>query len=443
MRLTQILLRKRKMNKKPESFVRSWQWNNAWYLAQERPIYPMGFKEAVLDRGLPLRQPEDVVSDIHEPRDFPSIDITETSIKEVEKDEFHPLYKATPAYTYGNRTWLPKINRLETACAITNSESLSQFQPKNFVKCDQKTNFKLIKRVENMLKDVYIGDAVQRKLPRNFAVPYIGWHPVESKMRPRNLYDHTQMSWGRSMPREFGVPNSRKLMNLCRGLFNESVKLLSDHQLCHSVDAEMHTQFIRRPDDKLVRFKLTIPMSVYGRAPLPPVEDQSGVAPVPDLTPLDPVATLHPTNIYHDISCHPVTSISHSRPFTHTVMQHSDNHIYPLWRQDAELARTLMTGFAVALGQARLRYGDDIRGTLPQPIRVNVINTDGQRYSIGCVQINSMDIGSKTRNLFCYHPETLELFEFCGHREGAVVIEGLNMKTYEILSSLITEGVSC
>ena len=39
----------------PESFVRSWQWNNAWYLAQERPIYPMGFKEAVLDRGLPLR----------------------------------------------------------------------------------------------------------------------------------------------------------------------------------------------------------------------------------------------------------------------------------------------------------------------------------------------------------------------------------------------------
>ena len=38
-----------------------------------------------------------------------------------------------------------------------------------------------------MLKDVYIGDAVQRKLPRNFAVPYIGWHPVEDKMRPREV----------------------------------------------------------------------------------------------------------------------------------------------------------------------------------------------------------------------------------------------------------------
>jgi len=434
------------MNKKPESFVRSWQWNNAWYLAQERPIYPMGFKEAVLDRGLPLRQPEEVVSDIHEPREFQNIEITETSLKSLEQDEFHPLYKATPAYTYSDKTWLPKINRFETACAITNSESLSQFQPKNVVKSDQ-SNFKLIKRVENMLKDVYIGDAVQRKLPRNFAVPYIGWHPVEDKMRPRNLYDHTQISWGRSMPREFGVPNSRRLKNLYQGLFNESVKLLSGHKLCHSVDPEMHTQFIRRPNDKLVRFKLTVPMSVYGSAPLPPVETSSmtmtSVAPVPDMSPLDPVATLHPTNIYQDISCHPVTSSAHSSAYTHTVMQHSANHINPIWRQDAELAKTLMTGFAVALGQARLRYGHDVNGTLPQPVRVNVINTDGQRYVIGCVQINSTDLGSETRNLFCYHPETLELFEFCGHREGAVVLEGLNMNTYEILSSLISEGVSC
>ena len=68
----------------------------------------------------------------------------------------------------------------------------------------------------------------------------------------------------------------------------------------------------------------------------------------------------------------------------------------PTWKvsQSAHL-KILFPSFT--LGQARLRYGDDIRGTLPQPIRVNVINTDGQRYSIGCVQINSMDIGSKTR----------------------------------------------
>ena len=37
--------------------------------------------------------------------------------------------------------------------------------------------------------------------------------------------------------------------------------------------------------------------------------------------------------------------------YTHTVMQHSANHINPIWRQDAELAKALMTGFAVALGR--------------------------------------------------------------------------------------------
>ena len=44
---------------------------------------------------------------------------------------------------------------------------------------------------------MYAGDAVQKLLPRDFRVPYIGWHPVEDKMTPRNLYDHTKV--GRRM----------------------------------------------------------------------------------------------------------------------------------------------------------------------------------------------------------------------------------------------------
>ena len=41
---------------------------------------------------------------------------------------------------------------------------------------------------------MYAGDAVQKLLPRDFRVPYIGWHPVEDKMTPRNLYDHTKVT---------------------------------------------------------------------------------------------------------------------------------------------------------------------------------------------------------------------------------------------------------
>ena len=72
---------------------------------------------------------------------------------------------------------------------------------------------------------------------------------------------------------------------------------------------------------------------------------------------------------------------------------------------------------------------------------MNVISTDGQNYVLGTVQLQSMDLGSEMKNLFCYNPEPLSLFDTCDYVEGAVVMEGLNMKTFSVLSSLITDGV--
>lgn len=448
MRLTQVLFRKRKMNKKPESFVRSWQWNNSWYIAQNRPIYPIGMKDAVLRRGIVVHQPEDLLSKLHPDPEYEEQEVTETRLNTPARDPTHPLWKDTPAYTFQDRTWLPKNNWLKFASAITNSETVASFKPDIQEKSKLKLNppdFKVLGRVENLLKDVYIGDAVQRKLPRNFKVPYIGYHPVEDKMTPRKLYDHTVASWGRSMPREYGVPNPRKLLNLSRGLFMESLKLLgpTPHSLRCSVDPEHHSQFITRPDGKLVRFNINIPVTVYGDTPLPPLSsvDPDLIDPVPDVSPMDPVASLHAVNIYQDISSHPVTSQSHTSPHAHLVIQHYTSAISPWYVADRELAKAMMAGFAAALGQARLRYGATVSGTLPEPVRVNVASTDGQSYVLGTVQLQSMDLGSDMKNLFCYNPEPLSLFDICDYVEGAVVMEGLNMQTFDVLSSLITDGV--
>ena len=40
--------------------------------------------------------------------------------------------------------------------------------------------------------------------------------------------NNIQASWGRSMPREYGVPKDRKLRNLSRGLFMESLKMVGE-----------------------------------------------------------------------------------------------------------------------------------------------------------------------------------------------------------------------
>ena len=72
---------------------------------------------------------------------------------------------------------------------------------------------------------------------------------------------------------------------------------------------------------------------------------------------------------------------------------------------------------------------------------MNVVSTDGQNYVLGTVQLQSMDLGSEMKNVFCYNPEPLSLFNICDYVDGAPVMEGLNMETFDTLTSLITEGV--
>ena len=445
MRLSQVLLRKRKMNKKPDSFVRTWQWNNAWYLAQERPVYPLGLASALEERGIPLHQPESLLSDIHSSPPRPAVHVEANRLSSLERDSEHPLWQERPAYTYNNRTWLPKENNLAFASAITNSQTVGSMPGaimENVERQSSKTK-DINTRVETVIKDAYIGDAVQRILPRNWRVPYIGWHPVEDKMRPRNLYDHTVASWGRSMPREYGVPNQRKLINLSRSLYLESLKLVSPEdagRLRVSVDPESHIQFITRPDQRLVRFNLKIPLSVYGETGLEPLPaPQSGVTGVPDLTPLSPLLTLHPEHIYRPESSHPVTSLAHSHPFSRAVFTHYTTHIAPHFQHETSLARGLLTAFTAVLGQARLQWGPGVT-ELPKPLRVNIINTDGSNYSLGVLQVHSLDLGADSKNTFWYHPEPLKLFDFCGYQEGAVKMEGFNVETFNWLSTLLTEG---
>jgi len=447
MKLSQVLLRKRKMNTKPEAFVRGWQWNNAWYISQDRPVTKIGMKESLMERNIPCYQAEELLSPTHKMEPFTPIEIVETIKNKLPKDESHPLWQDRPAYSYQDMTWLPKNNQLQFATAITNTAAVNTM-PDRIRKSleDFSAPAETIYRLETLVKNAYIGDAVQDLLPRNFRVPYIGWDAVESKMRPRNLYDHTKNTWGRSMPREYGIPNLRKLKNLSRSLFMESLKISGlGTQVMASIDKEAHRQFITRPDGKLVRFNITVPLSLYGRKPLPPIVTGSGIGslgatPVPSVAPMDPLATLHASNIYHPSSAHPISSTLHSHPFTHTVFNHYAAHVDPKWNVQAQKARSLMVGYCVALGQARLRYGEAVAGDLPEPVCVNVINTDGQRYQLATFQLNSVDLGSSLTNVFWTSPEPLELFQFCGYQEGQVTMTGLNLETFSHLHAVIADG---
>ena len=79
------------------------------------------------------------------------------------------------------------------------------------------------------------------------------------------------MSWGWKAPREFGVPNRRRLVHLSQALVKEAFKS-SGHDISavQMLENTKVRQFIRRPDGKLVRLYLTLPLMLTARnAPQP------------------------------------------------------------------------------------------------------------------------------------------------------------------------------
>jgi len=418
-------------------------------------VYNIGMTEALVQRDIPVYKAQDILSPVHDSGEEEILEIPETKLKQLPRDENHPLWQDKPAYTYMDRTWMPKNMEMEFGLAVTNSLSVPNLPDRINKKMESTTrtlNTEL--RLENLIKSAYIGDAVQRKLPRNFKVPYIGWHPVESKMRPRNQYDTTAFSWGRSMPREYGIPNQRKLVNLSRSLFNEMVKSdpgVSD-KLLYSAEKEVYRQFITAPGGELLRYYLNVDFSIKGRQPLSQAAGQEEVEKTQDtavisVAPQSPMASMHPTNIYRNERSHPVTSLEHSHPFINTVFDFQTSPIGdPFtdphnWISSRQRSRCLILGFTAALGQARLMYGEEVEGDLPKPVSVNVVSTNGVHWELATFQLNSVDLASKIKNLFFHHGDSLRLMDYCGYREARPALEGVKPETFSLLQALITAEI--
>jgi hypothetical protein len=430
---------------KGQAYVRNWQWNNSWYLQQERPVNNYKIKEALVERGIPVYTPDELISPFLPRVTMPPEDemFDNTRISEQKRDETHPFWKDEPMYSYHNISWQPKDNELTFARAMTNTVASSSLPDTilNRVRDSHQVSEECKRRVENVIQTCCIGDATQVLLPKNFKVPFIGWHPVESTMVPRNQYDWKAFSWGRNMPREYGIPNTRKIGNINRGLFKQ---MCTDNQVRfqdqHYLEGSKIRQFIRRPDGKLVRFYLNVPFVITSANPLQNIDmEQSQYSGVPDVSPLDPLAGLKEENVYELKNNYPVLSTQHTHPYIHTVFRHNVGHIAPKFEADKETAKCLIQAYAAAIGQARLLYGADYKEDLRSPITINSISTNGAKYIVTRFQLNSLDLNSSTPNLFSYNPDILDLYEFCGYEDGRVAFSGLNIDTYRLLEAVMLE----
>lgn len=446
MKLSQVLLkRKPEAHLKPQSFVRNWQWHNSWQIQRERSVTNHGFKEALIERGVAIDNAEDLFTPIC-PSDLEVVDLVETIEKKLPKDENHPLWQDEPAYSYTNRTYQPKGQQMEFALALTNSVGVSEL-PDRVTETKDKigdVSPTLSESIQRIIKTCFVGDATQKVLPKHPAVPFIGWHPVESKMRPRDQYDWKAMSWGRNPPRTYGIPTKRRNQNITRAIFNEIRKSSGQSWSRSFSENDMHRQFVNSADGKLLRFHIPTTFSLLSSTPMEPYADAKMVADtkaalLPDVSPQLPVAGLWPTNIYRPESNHPITSLDHSHPFVHTVLDHDNDHTkrgFQTWSEDHAKSRGLIMAFTVALGQARLRFGDNVKGVLPQPVCINMVTTNGLQYQLSALQLNTLDLGSEgSKNIFWSHNKTLSLLEFCGYDAAQVSLQGYDPEVFNYLTA--------
>ncbi|CAB4065378.1 MRPL37 [Lepeophtheirus salmonis] len=330
MRLTRVLFRR----KLPVRRNHPINFNNAWQEGRTLPLTDTDDRKVLTSMGIPVVSPQDVIQSSYVmPYEVPEYDPPKSIIREnLPKDESHPLWKDRPVHTFGDRTYFPVNHQLDLAKNLTKTVELDVGLPSRLIQSVEKTSLseEALSSVEDMIKETQMFDAIQKKLPFNYKVPFIGWHPVNDRMSSKTPYPVT-MSWQYKEARKYGIPLPRSTLNLTRGLF----RLLD--QFCPEAKDILHR----------VNHEKQILRQYFNRL-----------------------------GSYTRVSVHLPFSVCHSLLRAHTLVNNYTNPVPDLANEDQFAANSLMLSFASALGQARLLYGSQFSDVLPEPITVHFINTD-------------------------------------------------------------------
>ena len=121
-------------------------------------------------------------------------------------------------------------------------------------------------------------------------------------------------------------------------------------------------------------------------------------------------------------------------PNVHTCFEVYNANI-PRMDQDF-FGRSLIMAFASTLGQARLKYGKEISGILPEPIAVHFINTNGSKFHFSVFQLNNLDLNGDVKNIFWHEPVMEDLYETCDYVSAVPTITGYNHGVFNKLLAI-------
>ncbi|KAH8358492.1 hypothetical protein KR093_000471 [Drosophila rubida] len=391
-----------------------WHFKKHWQVQGRRVPKDTGAAADLLKMGVQVKTSEDVLNPKREPK---LVEIVGAVDKPIVEDETHPNWHLTAGHLFGDSNVL--LGGLPQAQVLTNTIEINGF-PRQIDEAIVSTQFpKTIDRtVQNLIISSQLLDAQQVKLPK-------------IKLIDRPAYN---------LPRVYGISHERRNRLLINKLLFEIEKLAGRsvtvrRKLIDNVTFQ--TSLIK--DNDLLLFKITGDKLISSARPLDTIKGKFN-GDLPDLYPMKCTVSMPKQHIYTENTFYPIRrEITCSHP--HTIFTYFDKTVVGNMHgsevsKTQFYGRTLLKAFAVAASRAKQLGDVPSNGVLQKPIVVQCIQTDGQEFHFGVLQLNTLDLSSDsaTKN-YWFHRPSVDLFTECSYQTGRPNIGGYNSEAFRILNA--------
>ncbi|XP_014372193.2 39S ribosomal protein L37, mitochondrial [Papilio machaon] len=389
-----------------------------WLVQGKRVPIDTGVEDVLREKGIPVEDALEFIKEKPGPRE--RINIVGPYEPQLPLDETHPDYKTRPCLTLTNKTVL--LEGIAQAQVLTKTIIAENKLPNKIEELAEITVPKAVHEgVKKAILSSNVFDCEQQKLPK-----------IKDPVRPAYNF-----------PRILGITDRRRNQIITNKLL-QLIERCSDFELTQTRyalnDVECKTVFDK--DDDLIQFQDVSNILVTSNSPLKhDIMNEKNIpfVEIPDLYPIKHTVTLPPEHFYDEKSIYPI-EFNVSRKHPHTTWLHFNrtevNNIYETPVTDTQIyGRALTHAFTVASAYAKELHGEEVQ-ELPEPIYVNCIQTDGQKYHFGVFELNTLNVDGieGTKNVW-YCKNDVKLYDRSCYFNGMPVLENYNPKVYGYINA--------
>ncbi|CAH0690182.1 unnamed protein product [Spodoptera exigua] len=388
-----------------------------WRVQGKRVPIDTGLEEQLKAKGIQFEDALEFVKG--KPVEHERLNIVGPYERPLPLDENHPDYKEQPCFTLRNTNVL--LEGISQAQVLTKTIiAENKLPPKIEELAEVPAPSAIHENIKKAILSANVFDCEQKKLSK-----------IKDPERPAYNF-----------PRVLGITDRRRNEILTNKLV-QLVEKSSDSEVTLSryILNDVESKSVFEKEDDLIQFQDISHILVTSNKPVKhDVESNVTFNEIPDLHPIKHTVTLPPEHFYESESKYPIKPTVNVR-HPHTTWLHFNksevSNIYetPVTEQQI-LGRSLTHAFTVASAYAKQLHGEDVKD-LPEPIYINCIQTDGQKYHFGVLELNTLNVDGTegTKNVW-YCKNNLKLYGSSRYFGGMPVLENYNNKVYGYINAL-------